>query len=51
MNQTALAKFLEQRGITPTGDRKSDLELARPFFVTYKQHKETNNAKLQRAKV
>lgn len=40
MSETALAKFLKQKGIEPTGSKERDLELARPFFKTYKQYKE-----------
>ena len=40
MSETALAQFLKQKGIEPTGSKERDLELARPFFKTYKQYKE-----------
>ena len=40
MSETALAKFLEEKGVKPTGDKQRDLALARQFFKTYKQYKE-----------
>ena len=37
MSETALAKFLDQNGVVPTGDRKKDMKLAKSFFLNYRQ--------------
>jgi len=39
MSQTALAMFLAQQGITPTGDKKKDMKLAKQFFTKFKVRK------------
>jgi len=39
MSKTALAMFLEQNGVTPTGDRKKDMKLAKQFFPKFKVRK------------
>lgn len=39
MSETALAVFLKERGVEPTGDRIRDLNLAKPFFKNYKVYK------------
>lgn len=39
-NEPAINKFLRDMGVEPTDCRKKNLELARPYFVTYKQNKE-----------
>ena len=39
MSTTALAMFLEQQGVKPTGDRKKDMKLAKQFFVKFKIRK------------
>lgn len=38
MSESALAKFLVQNKIQPTGDRKKDMELARPFITNYNDY-------------
>lgn len=37
MSNTALAMFLEQKGVKPTGDRKKDMKLAKQFFPKFKR--------------
>lgn len=38
--ETALATFLRDRGIEPSTDRAKNMELARPYFKSYKQYRE-----------
>ena len=38
--EPAINEVLRRNGIKPTDCRKTNLELARPFFMTYKQSKE-----------
>ena len=39
MSSTALAKFLIENDVVPTGDRKKDMKLASKFFTKFKQHR------------
>ena len=39
MSITALAKFLIQNDVVPTGDRKKDIELASKFFTKFKHNR------------
>jgi len=43
MSSTALAKFLIQNDVVPTGDRKKDIELASKFFAKFKQHRKVKD--------
>lgn len=48
MSSTALAKFLIQNDVVPTGDRKKDIELASKFFTKFKYHRKVKDENRKR---